>query len=114
MDSQPAPPERVDELAVQIIELCPLFRIPKLCGSGAPPWATAAKVSPICDSRIFGRASTMVSVTGSVNNPAAPPSTVIWVEYVPDARVEEFVVTVTSAGELGVTLSADTLPELSA
>jgi hypothetical protein len=50
----------------------------------------------------------MVSVTGSVNNPAAPPSTVIWVEYVPDARVEEFVVTVTSAGELGVTLSADT------
>jgi hypothetical protein len=46
------PPVSVAAAAVQLMEPCPVLRMPKFCGSGTPPCATALKLNPLWESRM--------------------------------------------------------------
>ena len=46
------------------MEPCPVFRMPKFCASGMPPWATAVKVKALCESRMTAAGALTDKVTG--------------------------------------------------
>src|SRR5579871_2524479 len=66
------PPDNVDTSAVQLSDPIPVFRTPIFCASGAPPFGTATKLKPACETRITGCGSATVKVTGIVRVTPAP------------------------------------------
>ena len=61
------PPESVVAAAVQLKEPCPVLRMPKFCGSGTPPCATAVKLKAVCESRMMAAGALIDKVTGNVD-----------------------------------------------
>src|SRR5579863_8073387 len=98
------PPESVEAAAVQLIEPTPMLRMPKLSGRGAPACATAMKVRPVCESRIFCCDALIDMVTGIVTlSPASALETVTDPLYVPAARLPGAAVTLRYADALPAT-----------
>src|ERR1051326_3475548 len=82
-----------------------MLRIPKLCGRGKPPCATAVNVRPVCESRIFCGGALIARVTGMLNCwPLLAPAIAMLPEYVPGARMPGVAVTVNVAPAAGVTV----------
>ena len=97
--SHDPPAGRVVAIADQGIDPCPVFSIPKFCGSGEPPCATAVNVSPLCDSKALGPVPTIASVTlTAMLCPVVALVTLIDPLYVPAVREPGIAVTVRSVG----------------
>ena len=66
------PPEIVVAVAVQLMEPCPVLRMPKFCESGTPPCATAVKLKALCESRMMAVGALTDKVTGTLMVLPAP------------------------------------------
>ena len=53
-------------MAVQLMEPCPVLRMPKFCDSGTPPCATAVKLKAVCDTRMMAVGALTDNVTGTL------------------------------------------------
>ena len=71
------PPEMVVAVALQLMEPCPMLRMPKFCGRGTPPCATAVKLKPLCETRIMAVGALTDRVTGMLMLLPAPVTVIV-------------------------------------